>query len=241
MLTLSLYKQYQEYRRCLRDSDTELSYFMQYFENHILKLEEIIYDQCTVIELKMLNFLLSCNLPDEDIERVLDFCTGMVSDKGNDSKKIIQTLSSFLTKTFKFDNKEDDLSMKRQVVVVRILKAKKKEAEEEYNFISNDYYPQSSEDESGNSQLKLEDIVGQDTNDSNNLREEKILKKKAKIVPRVQCDLCDKSFPRGRLKVHLRRVHSDTRVPCPHCGKMIPEYRMSEHIKRHSEVFKCQD
>ena len=103
MLTLSLYKKYQEYRRCLRDSATELAHFLHQYENNILKLEEIIYEQSTVIELKMLNFLLSCNLPDEDIGRVLDSCTGCTGifpEDGNNSKKIIQTLSSILNETF---------------------------------------------------------------------------------------------------------------------------------------------
>ena len=91
MLTLSLYKQYQEYRKCLRDSATELSTFLERFEKHILELEEIIYEHCTIPELKILNFLLSCNLSDEDIEKVLvwsEGCTEICPENanGNDSK-----------------------------------------------------------------------------------------------------------------------------------------------------------
>ena len=190
----------------------------------------------------MLNLLLSCNLPDEEIERVLDLskeCTRIFSD--NNIKKIIQTLSSFLTNTFKIDDKEEDLSMKRQVVVVKILKAKKEEPEGEYTFANNDCYPQSSEDESGNNLLNLEDIVSQDKNDTKNPREEIIEKKVVKIAPKVKCDLCEKMVARRRLKVHIRRVHTDTRAPCPLCGKMIRKHAIGEHVKKHTEVLKCQD
>ena len=168
-------------------------------------------------------------------------CTGIFPEDGNNSKKIIQTLSSILNETFNINNKEVDLNVKRQVVVVKILKAKKEEPEGEYTFANNDCYPQSSEDESGNNQLNLEDIVSQDKNDTKNPREEIIEKKVVKIAPKVKCDLCEKMVSQGRLKVHIRRVHTDTRAPCPLCGKMIREHMMSEHVKRHNEVFKCQD
>ena len=90
MVTISLYKKYKEYRRCLRYNATELSIFLKQFEVH-LDLEEIIYEQCTIKELKVLNFLLSCNLSDEDIESVLVWSN---KDRGifHDSKKIFQTL-----------------------------------------------------------------------------------------------------------------------------------------------------
>ena len=255
MLTLSLYKQYQEYRKCLRDSATELSTFLEQFEKHILKLEEIIYEHCTIPELKILNFLLSCNLSDEDIEKVLVWSEGcteicLENANGNDSKKIFQTLSRYLTGRYEIVNKEEEV----KAVVIKILKTREINSREGDYFtdFGNDFCPQTSEDEDGinlpqedkKSLHEKFDNMGLGMNETNNPGERKVEKRKPKII-RVKCDLCEKMVPRGRLKVHIRRVHTDTRVPCPLCGKMVSKQHVSGHVRRHktetSEVFTCQE
>ena len=258
MVTISLYKKYKEYRRYLRDNATELSIFLKQFEVH-LDLEENIYEQCTIKELKVLNFLLSCNLSDEDIESVLVWSN---KDRGifhdNDSKKIFQTLSGYLTGSFKSETKEEEVNSPR-VVVVKILKKLKIDTEEGDTYPDNigiDYCPKTSEDEDGNlhSQEDLNSSKNKRVKDYKSLHE-KFSKQgpdiietdspgEKKIVPRVKCDQCGRLVPRGRIKVHIRRVHTDTRVPCPLCGKMVTQQHITGHVKTHrtenSEVFTCQ-
>lgn len=250
MLTISLYKQYQEYRRCIRDSAKELSIFLTHFERHILDLEEIIYDQCTIKELKILNFLLSCNLSDEDIESVLVWSnefTGIFH--GSDSKKIFQTLSGYLTGSFKIKTKEEE-GNSAKVVVVKILKKGKVDTGEgdiDQDNFGLDYSPKTSEDEDGNVQPKedLNRSKNKKVKDDNPGEKQKIVKVKSKIVRRVKCDQCGRLVPRGRIKVHIRRVHTNTRVPCPLCGKMVTQQHMSGHVRTHrtenSEVFTCRE
>ena len=244
MLTISLYKQYQEYRRCPRDSTTELSIF---------------HEQCTIKELKILNFILSCNLSDEDIERVLvrsNECTGIFPGSG--SKKIFETLSGYLTGSFKIETKKEEVYSAR-VVVVKILKKGKIGEGDTDPDIGIDYCSKTSEDEDGNVQSqeelnrsKIKSLhekfykQGPVINETDNPSEKKkIVKVKGKIVRRVKCDQCGRLVPRGRIKVHIRRVHTDTRVPCPLCGKMVNQHIMTQHVRTHrtvnSEVFQCEE
>ena len=425
MLTLSLFKQYQEYRSCLRDSAVELSDFLEQFKGHIFALEEIIYEKCTEIELKILNFLLACNLSDEDVGRVIVWSEGIFPE--SDSKKVYKTLSNFLTENFKSINKVDKVESQERVVVINFLTPKKRpEFQDRISIKSSEGIPgefqydkfvesevsasedfdhlephtseneiedqQSLEDPSpsvsksrqerniedfksqfsipvveeeiihkedlprlpvpyealcrsenynllrnyankvknfflprqgwacvdfcvwnysadveffhpiakalllkkkiSGSHIRLEDhlpwislkgcrfqsgpkqqaghkrslgfrsilklfvqvaaiycgynlneIVGPAENETEVSVKEKIMKKK--IAYRVKCGLCDLLVPRGRIKVHIRRKHSNTRVPCNVCGKMVTEHLISQHLKIHktecSEMFECQE
>ena len=94
----------------------ELSDFLEQFKGHIFALEEIIYEKCTEIELKILNFLLACNLSDEDVERVLVWSEGIFPE--SDSKKVYKTLSNFLTENFKSINKVDKVESQERVRLI---------------------------------------------------------------------------------------------------------------------------
>ena len=48
------------------------------------------------------------------------------------------------------------------------------------------------------------------------------------------CDLCDKRFyEKSKLKLHIKKVHSDTKMSCDVCDK---QFKTSDNLKIHKKT-----